>query len=159
MNILPDEIIMIIVEFMNVNIVQYSLSRVNHYFRNISSNFLENKEYNPIKFIEYLTTLKEIQTIDQIKKFGIKIPKKLMCFFATINGNLDVLKCAVSNGYNLHSSLTIFAAENGQFDCLKYLHENGCELFPSVCSRAAKNGNLDCLKYSHEKVFKYIENI
>src|SRR5579872_2879406 len=74
-----------------------------------------------------------------------KINKKLLCHEIALEGSLEVLKWAMSNGDKWDTKICSHAARNGHFDVLKWARMNGCEWNHMTCFYAASSGYLDIL--------------
>lgn len=65
-------------------------------------------------------------------------------------GNLNHLKEAIDEGYEIDTFTMIYAARHGHLDCLEFLHKLGCPWNEYVCSEAAREGHWECYKYASE---------
>lgn len=77
-----------------------------------------------------------------------------VCGFAALNGNLEMLKWAKSNGcnWNLRDGkyeldVASSAAVGGHLEIVKWARANGCKWNWEVCIFAAFYGRLDIFKY------------
>src|SRR5580658_2034417 len=77
-----------------------------------------------------------------------KIPKSLKCHEIAIEGSLEVLKWARSNGCEWNSYTCCGAALNGHLEVLKWARSEGCPWNSGTCSGAALNGHLEVLKWA-----------
>lgn len=137
--ILPDELILMIYEFVSFgnNYESYcNLSLVCKSFNRIS------KDKNLKKDVCYICN----------SSLGNK------CETAAEYGHLHCLIFSHKNGYPLSSLVSYFAALKGHLDCLKYIHQQGCFWNTFIMSRAAYGGHIDCLRYLHEKGCPWDEN-
>src|SRR5579872_647404 len=90
-----------------------------------------------------------------------------ICFrAAAINGHLEILKWAKTNGYTFKPSIFKFAAESGQLEILKWFWENDEKLFDCrfclniiVASDVARQGHLEVFKWLREKNCPWDSNI
>lgn len=104
--------------------------------------------FGPIDKLEMIGSYEIL--LNKINFTLFDIPKNKWCDLASQFGNLEILRCAHSNGYDWTTETCQKAAEFGQLDCLIYLHENGCPWDYMTCSLAASENHLNCLMYAHQ---------
>ena len=69
---------------------------------------------------------------------------------AALNGHLDCMKWAHTQGLPWIENTTFYAAQGGNVSILRYAHENGCSMPAEVTQIAAAMNHLECLRYAHE---------
>jgi hypothetical protein len=77
-----------------------------------------------------------------------RISRSLKCHEIAIEGSLEVLKWARSEGCPWDSNTCSWAAENGHLEVLKWARSEGCPWDSSTCYWAAHNGHLEILKWA-----------
>jgi hypothetical protein len=84
--------------------------------------------------------------------FDKKVKGGRICYYASKNNNLELLKYARENNCSWDSHTTNNALKNNNLEMLKYAVDNGC-LCESLAYYASLNNNLEMLKYAVEKGF------
>jgi hypothetical protein len=67
----------------------------------------------------------KLDDVKKIHKMGYKLTKGLLNW-ATICGNLEIMKWLHGEGYSPDEYIHISAAKNGDLEIIKWLHELGC---------------------------------
>jgi hypothetical protein len=80
-----------------------------------------------------------------------KINRLLRCGDIAMEGSLEVLKWARSEGCSWDSYTCERAAKNGHFEILKWVRSEGCPWDSDTCSSAAQNGHLEVLKWARSE--------
>ncbi len=82
-----------------------------------------------------------------------------VCNFASYGDNLEMLKWARENNYDLNSRVCVYAARNGNLEMLKWAKENGCEWDSETCVSATMNNHLDVLIWARANGCNWSETV
>lgn len=122
--------------------IQYFIDRGDGPFSLAGSLLSESAKHGHLDIVEYLLE----QGVDEGQS-------DIALCFASSCGYLDVVKCLVEHGANIHAFDTVAlrkAAENGHLDIVKYLFEQGADIHvkhDEALEVSAKKGHLDLVKY------------
>jgi|TARA_B110000305_G_scaffold237898_1_gene302171 hypothetical protein len=77
-----------------------------------------------------------------------RLNKSVVCKFAALGGQLEVLQWARANGFcRWNEDTCMRAAMNGHLMVIQWLHANGCPWDVYTCGTAAEGGYLEALQW------------
>src|SRR5436189_6276913 len=81
-------------------------------------------------------------------KFDLgKVDSYNLCYYAILNGHLEVLIWAKNNNYKLDPYTYVWAAEKGHLHILKWAKDNDLVFNSDLCAFSARGGHLETLKW------------
>jgi hypothetical protein len=84
---------------------------------------------------------------------------EITCTWAAQKGHLEVLKWARSQGCPWSSWTCTWAAEYGHLETLKWVRKHGCPWGSDTCSLAANSGHLEVLQWLRSQGCPWNENV
>ncbi len=123
------------------------------YFDMIPTSYIIN---NNRILIQALATFNCTKTLELAKNNNCDFSS--ISYFATIYGNLEILKWMACNNFRFDKNLCSLAAEHGHLEVLKWGRNYNFE-WGVTCLFAAKNGYLECLKWARENGATWNSNV
>ncbi len=155
---LPDELILIIFNFIEKITDKRQLLRTCNLYNTITKKLFNHTENNFIlkhKLKQNYYCMENFTSELCYDLYFDRIPvryfnrnnSQLMVLLVK-HGQLDLLKFAVKNGCSLNFNTSTVAAYYGHLDVLKWARDMGCDWSSHVCACAAQNGHLNILKWA-----------